>query len=149
MMRSRIRRAGLVMTAAAFLFAHPGGRPARAEEPAAVPASCAGGAAAMTRVELFFGTARRGHAPVSERQWRRFVATEVVARFPDGFTELNARGHWRTERRSMSEHSHVLVIWLKTDPSAEERIEALRRAYLTQFTQESVLRAESRGCVSF
>ena len=148
-MRSRVRRAGLVMTAAAALMlAHPGGMPARAEEPA-VPSTCAAGAAAMTRVELFFGTARRDRAPVSDRQWRRFVATEVVPRFPDGFTELDARGHWRTDGRPMSEHSHVLVIWLKPDPSVEERIEALRRAYLTRFTQESVLRAESRGCVSF
>ena len=148
-MRSRVR-AGLAMTAvAALTFAHPGCMPAGAEEPAAVPATCAAGAAAMTRVELFFGTARRDRAPVSERQWRRFVATEVVPRFPDGFTELEARGHWRTDRHPMSEHSHVLVIWLKPDPSVEERIEALRRAYRTRFAQESVLSAESRGCASF
>jgi hypothetical protein len=149
MIRSRVRRAGLAMTAAAALtLAHPGGMSARAEEPV-VPSTCAAGAAAMTRVELFFGTAHRDRAPVSEREWRHFVATEVVPRFPDGFTELEARGHWRTDRRPMSEHSHVLVIWLKPDPSVEERIEGLRRAYLTRFTQESVLRAESRGCASF
>jgi hypothetical protein len=149
-MRSRVRRAGLVTAAAgALMLAHAGGMPARAEEPAAVPSTCAAGAAAMTRVELFFGTARRGRAPVSERRWRHFVATEVVPRFPDGFTEIEARGHWRTDRRPMSEHSHVLVIWLKPDPSVEERIEALRGAYRTRFAQESVLRAESRGCVSF
>jgi hypothetical protein len=150
MMRLHVRRAGLVTTAAAALtLAHAGGMPARAEEPV-VPSTCAAGAAAMTRVELFFGTARRDRAPVSERQWRRFVATEVVPRFPDGFTEFEARGHWRTDGGSpMSEHSHVLVIWLKPDPAVEERIEALRRVYRTRFAQESVLRAESRGCASF
>ena len=149
-MRSRVHRAGLVSAAAAALMlAHLGGTPAQAEAPAAVPSTCAAGAVAMTRVELFFGTARRDRAPVSERQWRHFVATEVVPRFPDGFTELEARGHWRTDRGPMSEHSHVLVIWLKPDPSVEERIEALRRAYRTRFAQESVLSAESRGCASF
>jgi hypothetical protein len=49
----------------------------------------------------------------------------------------------------MTEHSHVLVIWLKPDPAVEERIEALRHAYVTRFNQESVLRADSRGCASF
>jgi hypothetical protein len=151
MMRPCVHRAGLGIAAAvALMLAHPGGTPARAEEPAAAPSDCAAGAAAMTRVELFFGTARRDRAPVSKRQWRRFVATEVVPRFPDGFTELEARGHWRTDGGSpMSEQSHVLVIWLKPDPAVEERIEALRRIYRTRFAQESVLRAESRGCASF
>ena len=35
---------------------------------------------------------------VTEVQWQAFVAQTLTPRFPSGFTELRARGHWPPRR---------------------------------------------------
>lgn len=52
--------------------------------------SCSEGAVSR----LYFGQTTPVGA-LTELQWRAFVAESVTLRFPAGFTELQAQGHWR------------------------------------------------------
>ena len=97
----------------------------------------------MAEVELYFGAAGSAGA------WRRFVATAVTPRFPDGLTELEGRGQWRGPHGLSREATHVLVIFYRPDATSEGRIETIRSLYKSRFRQASVLRADSSACVSF
>jgi hypothetical protein len=117
--------------------------PARAE-------GCPAQAAAMQQLELFFGTAIKGHATVAPRAWSQFLAEEVTPRFPDGLTIFDAHGQWRgANGRIVQETAHVLVVLYRPDDTSEAKIEAIRNAYEKRFHQDSVMRVESPACVSF
>jgi hypothetical protein len=104
----------------------------------------------MQRTELIFGSARRGHSPISDRQWTIFVQRELSGRFPDGWTLVNASGQWRdTGGRLMREQSHIFILLHGGAPLVNERLEAVRALYMKRFAQESVLRIDSAACVSF
>jgi len=149
--RRGIRRvsSGLVLVCV-FILAAPRLVPAQADsEMPAVP-TCSSNGTAMSKVELYFGTARNGHRPVSDTDWVHFVEAQIAPRFPDGFTVMKGQGRWRTSRGVIvKETSHVVIVWYRPAPSVEARIEAIRAAYRRQFSQESVMRADSSGCVSF
>lgn len=104
----------------------------------------------MRQVELFFGTAVKGHAPVTAQAWRRFLAEDVTPRFPDGLTIFEAHGQWRGAGGGIvQENSHVLVVLYQPGEDSEAKIEAIRSAYAKRFHQDSVMRVESEACVSF
>jgi hypothetical protein len=150
--RSRgIRRAswGLVLVCA-FVLAALGWVPAQADGETPAVFTCSPNSTVMSKVELYFGTARDGHRPVSATDWAHFVEAQIGPRFPGGFTVLKGQGRWRTSRGAIvKETSHVLVVWYRPAPSVEAGIEAIRGAYRRQFSQESVMRVDSSGCVSF
>lgn len=124
--------------------------PSRADSAWPTTSTCSHEGAAMSRVELYFGLAREGRRPVSNKDWAHFVDTQIGPRFPDGFTVLTGQGRWRTERGAIvKETSHVLIVWYHPGPSVEAKIEALRDVYRRQFSQKSVMRADGSGCVSF
>ena len=60
-------------------------------------ASCPPSTLAWTETRLFFGRNIAGSAEVSAEQWRRFTTQEIIPRFGDGFTVLDASGYWRGE----------------------------------------------------
>jgi hypothetical protein len=104
----------------------------------------------MVRVELLFGLGRVGLPDVQPDDWLRFLAEEVTPRFPDGLTWVEARGQWRTsDGRVVAEPSRALWIWARRDASLDARVEALRSAWKTRHAQESVLRGDLDGCLSF
>ena len=104
----------------------------------------------MARLELLFGTGRRGASLVSEREWSAFLDEEITPRFPEGLTVLSAYGQWRGQSGTISkERSIVLVIWYEPNQSREAAIEAIRLAYKERFAQESVMRVDGLSCVSF
>jgi Protein of unknown function (DUF3574) len=146
-----IRRAsrGLVL-ACVFVVAALGLGLAQANGETPAVSTCAPNGTVMSKVELYFGTAGNGHRPVSNTDWAHFVEAQIGPRFPGGFTVLKGQGRWRTSRGAiLKETSHVLIVWYRRAPSVEARIEAIRAAYRRQFSQESVMRADSSGCVSF
>src|SRR5262245_597920 len=68
--------------------------------------SCSSG----TVSRLYLGQ-RTPVGTVTEAQWRAFVADAVSVRFPEGFTELTAHGHWRDERgRLLEEQTRIVEI---------------------------------------
>ena len=121
----------------------------RAALPGEATLTCRPGTAAMARIELLFGTGRKGAAAVGEVEWQAFVDGEVTPRFPDGLTVLTGYGQWRSGDSVHKEGSRLLLIWAPRTADSEARIEAIRNAYKTRFEQESVLRVDGLSCVSF
>lgn len=119
--------------------------------PAPTPASavCRAGAA-MERLELLFGMGKRDGGTISDADWAAFLDAEVTPRFPDGLTVLSGYGQWRGDSGKLTrEASRVLLVWYKPAPDTEHKIEAIRTAYRERFSQDSVMRVDSRSCVSF
>ncbi len=125
-------------------------RPAMPQLGASPATACTEPARPMARLELLFGTARRNGPPVSDEEWTAFVDKEITPRFPDGLTILQGAGQWRGGDGSLKhERTHVLIVSYTPAPSRDGDIEAIRTAYKARFDQESVMRADSRSCVSF
>jgi hypothetical protein len=138
--------ATLALLAAALgtsLVAYRGASPAPA-------LACRAGSEAYVRLELLFGTGRKGGGEISEAEWRAFLDAEVTPRFPDGLTVLSGYGQWRNPAGVIAkEGSKVLIVWHKPQPGTDAKIETIRAAYKARFGQESVLRADGASCVSF
>lgn len=112
--------------------------------------ACRAGTAPMMRLELLFGMARPGGAPITEQEWTAFVDAEITPRFPDGLTVLTGNGQWTDPAgRLTREPSRVLLVWYKPDRYSHYRIEAVRSAFKERFQQQSVMRVDSRSCVGF
>lgn len=103
------------------------------------------------RTELYFGTNRINNEPVTEADFRSFVDSQVTPRFPDGLTLLSGYGQFRTSAGALiREKSHVLILFYPPQmQDANAKIQQVREAYKTAFTQESVLRVDSFSFVSF
>ena len=104
----------------------------------------------MVETMLFLGLARPGGS-VSEEEFGRFVETEVVPRWKEGFTILSGQGLWYSEQRQITEREPSRVLVRLHDGSAEASagIEAIRAAYVHAFTQDAVLRTDAAACADF
>jgi hypothetical protein len=110
------------------------------------------GAQLWAHTELYFGLSIQPEGTViSEEQYQQFLDTEVTPRFPDGFTVLSGRGQFRNASGTIvREPSKVLVLFYPFTRAQSAAIDAIRTAYVNQFRQESVLRAdEPPACVAF
>ena len=122
-------------------------------------AACATGTGAVARsgaldwqqTDLYFAIARVDESAAGEAAWRRFTAAEVIPRFPAGFTILPAIGTWRSAATGSTPEldTRVLVILHPSSRDADEKIEAIRRAWRASTGAESVLRADHPARVSF
>lgn len=111
--------------------------------------SCPMGERASVSDTLFFGTAKPG-GTVTREEWDRFVRDVVAPRFPEGFTQWDAAGRWRSGDGSIvREDSHALLVVHPPDPQAEANVRAIAAEYKSRFRQEAVLRVRSEACVSF
>jgi hypothetical protein len=102
------------------------------------------------RTELFFGLSKPD-GQVTEDEFQQFLAHNITPRFPDGLTVVTGLGQFRNARGTIIQERSKLVILLYPPHQAKAsgRIERIREEYKTLFQQESVLRADSRECVSF
>ncbi len=98
----------------------------------------------MVMSELYFGFNKPSGGTVSQREWERFVATEVTPRFPDGLTLMDGQGQWRTQSGAIvREQTKILRIVHPSTPEQHARIKALRERYVELFGQEMVLEVVS------
>jgi Protein of unknown function (DUF3574) len=112
--------------------------------------ACPGGGEPMQRLELLFGLTRKEGDKIGTAEWQAFVDAEVTPRFPEGLTVLRGYGQWRTKHGVINRVlTHVLVIWYRPGGDSETKIAAIRAAYKTQFSQDSVMRVDAASCVSF
>lgn len=124
--------------------------PARAQEAPSPGLACRTDARHMVRLELLFGLSIPRGGQVSELEWAAFLAEEVTPRFPEGLTVLDAYGQWRGPTGMITREASKLVLILYVpDATSDERIEAIRAAYKTRFSQDSVMRIDAAYCVSF
>lgn len=110
--------------------------------------SCAAGESRASDT-LYFGTAAPGGV-VTREEWDRFLREVVTPRFPQGFTQWDASGQWRSaDGAIVREATHVLLVVHPADPQAEANVRAIAAEYKSRFGQEAVLRVRSEACVSF
>ena len=147
---------GLALVCCAVLTAAWAG-PARAdqgEETRSRPSTfryprCPGGDL-FARTELFFGTNKPDGSVVTPPEWQAFLDQEITPRFPDGLTVLTGRGQFRGESGVIiEEDSFILVLLYPPNTTDSAEVDEIREAYKARFEQESVLRTDSRACVSF
>jgi hypothetical protein len=111
---------------------------------------CGADERAMVRETLYFGRSRPGGGTVSDTEWRAFVDDVIVPRFPDGFTIVNAEGHWRRGDGVIGrEDSQVLIVLHAGDGASHRAVDAIVIDYKRQFAQDAVLRERSPSCAKF
>ncbi|MBM3485649.1 MAG: DUF3574 domain-containing protein [Alphaproteobacteria bacterium] len=112
--------------------------------------ACASAPACRTQTALFLGSAiGSAGESVSETDWECFLADAVVARFPDGFTVLEATGVYRqrADGALIRERTRILLFVHPDDEGTGAAIAAIAEDYKRRFRQESVLKVEQ--CASF
>ncbi len=118
--------------------------------PASPP--CPAGTTEATVVEAYFGRNLRDRDPVTEAEWRGFLAETVTPAFPDGLTALDGTGQWRNrEGRIVQEASKVLVVVLPgaDAATARARLRPVEEAWKARFRQQSVLTVYRQACAAF
>jgi Protein of unknown function (DUF3574) len=104
----------------------------------------------VTRTELFFGLRKPNGAEVNNAEFQRFLDREVTPRFPDGFTVISGRGQFKDARGAiLQERSKLLILLYPIVANSDRQIEQIRKAYITAFQQQSVLRADNLSCAAF
>lgn len=117
--------------------------------PAPIVMACQAGEP-MVETMLFLGMARPGGS-VSRYEFQQFVETEVVPRWKEGFTIVEANGLWFSEERHITERepSQILIRFHDGSAAASADVEAIRNAYIKAFTQDAVLRNDRMTCADF
>jgi hypothetical protein len=110
--------------------------------PSAPPCRLSG--ASAVSVELLFGLSIPGGGTVSPDQFDAFLATEVAPRFP-GFTVLPAAGYWQ----GRPEGARVVMVAAPDDADTARKLDAVRAAYRTRFSQRSVGLITAQSCAAF
>lgn len=116
--------------------------------PAPAVAAAAQRCAPQTVSRLYFGMDSPQGA-VSEAAWQDFVAQEIAARLPAGFTLLAARGQWRGSDGALrGEDSRVLEVVADDGLALRQSLAEIVGRYKQRFAQESVLLTQSpaRAC---
>jgi hypothetical protein len=86
---------------------------------------------------------------VSDSALQRFLATEIMPRFTDGLTLVEASGQWRSEAGPViRERTWLLVLYHAADASVDRKVEEVVSAYKEAFSQEAVLRDRDMTCVT-
>ena len=136
--------------AAAFgfltLVAATTGSNAQAGEP-----SCHGSQQPRKIAELLFGRDIGHRVGVDETDWARFVAREMIPRFPDGLTISDTIGQWRSRAGGIviREPGKRVEIVLPGNADDQARLDAVVSAYKRAFRQRSVIIIEHSACVAF
>jgi hypothetical protein len=101
--------------------------------------------------ELMFGRDIGHGVGVSESEWQHFVAHELVSRFPDGLTIIDAIGQWhdRDSGRIVREPSKHVEIVLPGSKDDDTHLDAVVAAYKHTFHQHSVGVIVRPACVAF
>lgn len=136
-----------MLTAACLLLA--GCTTTTATRPGA-PA-CGPGERPAVADSLYLGADRPdGSGAVTPAEWKRFVDEQVVPRFPQGFTVLEARGHWRSTQtgQPVAEASRVLQLVHPGDAASDRAAREIAAAYASTFGQEAVLRVRTAACMA-
>lgn len=111
---------------------------------------CPDGMRAMVRDTLYLGRNRPDGGRVGDAEWQAFVDDVVVPRFPDGFTVVEARGHWRSGAGAIeSEPSMLLIVLHGGDAASSAAMTAIADEYKQRFRQEAVLHERGPTCAGF
>jgi Protein of unknown function (DUF3574) len=112
----------------------------------------------VARTELFFGLRKPNGTEVNHAEFQRFLDREVTPRFPDGFTVISGQGQFKDARGAILQErfskgeatpTKLLILLYPIAATSNQQIEQIRKAYITAFQQQSVLRADNQSCAAF
>lgn len=89
---------------------------------------------------LFCGRSIPDGGAVTDADLDAFIAEVVEPRFPQGFSVLRARGHWKGGYEDVV----VLEFVRPVDPRLEQAVAEIAGAYRARFRQEAVLRVTKK-----
>jgi hypothetical protein len=100
---------------------------------------------------LYFGTAIRGRADLTRQEWQEFVDDTITPNLPNGYTVLDARGVWRSQKThtTVSESTKVLLVALPNNPDSLGAINRIRAEYQVRFHQQLVGMIVQTACATF
>jgi len=115
----------------------------------ALAAECSG--MNWTESTLYMGRGLANGGGVDDEAVRGFVDDTIVPAFPEGFTVVDASGHWFSTRanRTESERTVMFVVAHPPGPDAEAALRRVADAWIERFDQSSVLRSSHPVCVWF
>jgi len=100
------------------------------------------------RTELFLGRNLPDGGTLSATDVDAFLAREAGPRLP-GWTVLEARGHWTGPDGGLVDEPTSVLVYLHSSGSDEASLEQIRRAYVRDHGQDSVLRVDTPAGASF
>src|SRR5581483_8036748 len=111
--------------------------------------SCALPQKPMVETQLMFGRNIGGKLGVTERRWTKFLESEIVPRFPDGLTVVDAAGQWRDARtgRLIREPSKMVTVIGAQEAGFQGKLDAIVAEYKRRFRQDSVGVVIRQACV--
>ncbi|MEV0437326.1 DUF3574 domain-containing protein [Streptomyces spectabilis] len=147
-------RLAVAAAAAVLAIGTPTAYAALDGDPAQPPAaSAAARGKPFVETHLFFGTERPDGGPaVTDKQFMKFIDTEVTPGFPDGLTIQQGRGQWKDSNGKIErERSYELILLYPTADAkkSDKLIEEIRSDYEKKFAQDSVGRLDDRARVDF
>lgn len=114
------------------------------------PLGCRADEQALARDTLYFGRAIPAGGEVDAAAWGRFETGTLLPAFPQGYSVLDGRGHWRgADGRTLAEDTRIVVIVHADDAASAAALRSVIARYRAMFRQESVLRERSNVCAAF
>jgi hypothetical protein len=114
----------------------------------ALAVACATPGASFVRTELFLGRNLPDGGTLGAADVDAFLAREAGPRLP-GWTVLEARGHWTAPDGGRVDEPTSVLVYLHPPGADEASLEEIRRAYVREHGQDSVLRVDTPAGASF
>lgn len=114
----------------------------------ALAAACATPATRWVRTELFLGRNLPDGGTLQAADVDAFLAREAAPRLP-GWTVVEARGHWTGPDGGPVDEPTSVLVYLHAPGADEASLEEIRRAYVREHGQDSVLRVDTPAGASF
>jgi hypothetical protein len=114
----------------------------------ALAVACAAPGAGWVRTELFLGRNLPDGGTLGAADVDAFLAREAGPRLP-GWTVLEARGHWTGPDGGLVDEPTSVLVYLHAPGSDEAALEDIRRSYVREHGQDSVLRVDTPAGASF
>ncbi|HET9038069.1 MAG TPA: DUF3574 domain-containing protein [Myxococcaceae bacterium] len=114
----------------------------------ALALACAAPATGWVRTELFLGRGLPDGGTLTTAEVDAFLAREAGPRL-QGWTLLEARGRWTGPDGGVVDEPTSVLLLLHPPGSNESALEEIRRAYVREFGQDSVLRVDTPAGASF
>lgn len=113
-----------------------------------VAVACATPATGWVRTELFLGRNLPDGGILSASDVDAFLAREAGPRLPS-WTVLEAHGHWTGPDGGVVDEPTSVLVLLHPPGEHEASLEEIRRAYVREHGQDSVLRVDTPAGASF
>ena len=111
-------------------------------------AACATPSTGWVRTELFLGRNLPDGGTLGTADVDAFLARQAGPRL-SGWTVLEARGHWTGPDGGPVDEPTSVLVYLHAPGSDEAALEEIRRAYVREHGQDSVLRVDTPAGASF